>query len=509
MRGKAYIFVCISIILFAGGIAAQQESVNGITQLFYETGELASEGLMVNGQPEGLWKNYYKTGKLKSQGRRENFLLEGIWKFYNEEEILVNEITYSKNKKDGVSRKYNLDGGIIQQSRFKDNLLNGREEYFFQNGEIQKEIPYIKGIKEGTGYTYSKDDGRVIQILKYSNDVLVLEDNINRYNENQEKQGKWITFHPNRVNKLVGNYVNGKKSGIFKEYDEEGKLIGIYNYDNGVLKETSDEFSVLNVKKKYFANGSVKSETSYSKSGKKQGYYYEYDEKGNLIKSEFYEQDLLLWEGYTDKQGRKQHLWKYYYPNGTLKAEGAYINDKEEGDWKYYFESGKLEQKGHYVNGKPDKKWEWFFESEKPRRIENYDEGILEGNYIEYDQYNYVIIEGKYLEGYKVGKWFYGVGDHVEVGKYKDGLKEGMWEYYHYELEKENLYFKGGFKEGLPDGVHTYYYEPGSIKWIRNYKLGKPNGSWIEYFKTGVQSKNLDYDKGEIVKINGIPIKID
>ena len=39
-------------------------------QFFYANGVLSSEGLLIDGKPEGLWKTYYESGTLKTEGER-------------------------------------------------------------------------------------------------------------------------------------------------------------------------------------------------------------------------------------------------------------------------------------------------------------------------------------------------------------------------------------------------------------------------------------------------------
>ena len=40
---------------------------------------------------------------------------------------------------------------------------------------------------------------------------------------------------------------------------------------------------------------------------------------------------------------------KYYYPNGILEYEGAFIYDKPNGQGKFYDEHGRLRYKGEFL----------------------------------------------------------------------------------------------------------------------------------------------------------------
>jgi len=47
----------------------------------------------------------------------------------------------------------------------------------------------------------------------------------------------------------------------------------------------------------------------------------------------------------------KQGKWIGKYPDGTLKYEGKFFNDKPVGEWKRYHENGKLKaQMSYYQN---------------------------------------------------------------------------------------------------------------------------------------------------------------
>ena len=43
---------------------------------------------------------------------------------------------------------------------------------------------------------------------------------------------------------------------------------------------------------------------------------------------------------------------KSTYPNGNIKIQGKFKNERREGEWIAYFEDGKVQSKGVYVKGK-------------------------------------------------------------------------------------------------------------------------------------------------------------
>ena len=72
----------------------------------------------------------------------------------------------------------------------------------------------------------------------------------------------------------------------------------------------------------------------------------------------------LQFQGNYNLDGSQQGLWKEYWKNGQLRAEGKLLDSKIVGLWKYYYEDGKIQRevdiieegngyvKLYYKNGK-------------------------------------------------------------------------------------------------------------------------------------------------------------
>lgn len=503
-----YLIFFLIFFLFISIDSNAQDSLS-FKKLYYDNGSLSSEGYMNNGVPEGYWKSYYENGKLFSEGNRKDGMLDGNWQFYNTKGKLKEEINFEKDKKEGFSRIYYPNGTVKEKIPYKSGLKQGVAEYYFNDGNLEQKMPFEKNLRQGRSYTYNQDDGRIIILEEYIDDKLAEQLYINRYNSDSLKSNLWIEFHPNEKKRLEGKYEDGKKQGIFKEYDVDENLIAIYNYNDGELANTSKNVQFLEIEKNYYNNGKLKSAISKDKQGLKQGYTYFYDSLGRLTDAKFYDRDTILFTGITDSLGRKQKEWVYYYRNGNKKAEGIFINDKEDGPWRYYFEDGTLEQSGDYALGKALGTWRWYFFGGKDRRIENYENGLLNGDYLEYDPYGYITAEGQYQDGYKNGKWFLSYGDQVEQGKFRDGLKQGQWEYFKYELSEEAKYFVGEFYQGLPDGDWNIYNTDGKLIQVLSFNKGSKEGIQKTYSASGQILREAEYKSGELINLNGLPFKID
>ena len=78
--------------------------------------------------------------------------------------------------------------------------------------------------------------------------------------------------------------------------------------------------------------------------GKKEGYWIIYGKMRNL---EEYQDDEVIEEG-KYKNGRKEGVWRKYYPGGQIKSEITYINGRATGPFQVFYRNGQLEEKGNW-----------------------------------------------------------------------------------------------------------------------------------------------------------------
>src|ERR1044071_10033448 len=62
------------------------------------------------------------------------------------------------------------------------------------------------------------------------------------------------------------------------------------------------------------------------------------------------------------ERAEKQGIFKYYYPDGTLKAQEEYLNDKPHGKWASYNEKGQQLDKTEWNNGEKAGDWTLYYE---------------------------------------------------------------------------------------------------------------------------------------------------
>jgi uncharacterized protein len=482
---------------------------DGFQVFKYPNGTVSSEGLIKNGLPEGLWRSYYITGIKKSEGRRTNFLLDSIWIFYDQAGDTTEKINYHEGKRNGWNYKYKKDPAkgiyIWSKELFAGDKKEGTAVIYFPNGNVQQTIRYDNGKKEGLSKEFDID-GNVISLLEYNKDYLVSRERINRLDSRGLKQGEWKEFYPDGTIKSEKTFKDDLMHGYYKEYDKHGILVLTMLYENGsVVKSKVEDEPDVEIVNKVDADGKLIYSGPYRK-GVPVGIHREYGKDGKITNSFTYNDNgLLLSEGIIDEAGNHNGKWKDLYSDGKVQAEGQYTDNRRSGIWKFYNINGKVEQTGSYNNGRPDGLWKWYYENGEMLREEEYYQGLRDGSSTEYSPTGEIIAQGEYSDGEKNGEWKFKSGTVSEEGKYIIGLKDGIWKSYYPD---GTLKFKGSFVQGNPDGKQTYYYENGNIKEEQYYQSGIREKTWKKYNEDGLPFLVIAYKNDTEVSINGVRINL-
>ena len=518
IKKSCLIIIIVFFYFFCYSQNRNVEDSNGYNIFYYGNGNIASEGNMLNGNPDGLWKNYHINGKLKSVGKRRNSLLDSVWTFYDENENITKRINYLNGKKNGYLYVYhyrkNIDTTLnlmylYSEKLYVNNLIEGKETIYFENGKIKENYKYIEGKKEGKAYEFDLDE-RIITVYEFSNDQIVEEDKINRYDSESHKHGIWREYYKNKKIKIEINYIHGKIEGLKKEFNNKGELIEAKRYENNIIVDENVEVEdSVNFKNEYYSlkdeNGDpIPKFSGAYKKNKPIGIHRTFDEYGRVNSSKMYDKyGNLIASGIVDMDGDKQGNWKYYFESGKIRAKGKFKKNRRDGKWIFYYENNTKEQIGEYINGRYNKIWRWYYKDGSLAREENYYRGKENGDFIEFDEFGNEIVIGFYIEGNKEGEWKYNVGDHTEIGKYQNNLKEGIWNYYYLNGK---LYFKGNYIQGYADGKHKYYYKNGKLKEEKVYVMGRKEKLWKKVDVYGNVIEVLYYENDELIKINGVRI---
>ena len=497
MKRELLIVLCCSLIVISVGAQTQ------FMQYRYESGAISSEGYLRDGKPDGYWKTYYPHGQLKSEGNRKNYQLDSTWNFYSENGLIQRSITYGNDLKNGLERIYNDEGKCVEEYTYSGNLKNGPANWFYPTGELRKTGKFENNKEEGKATEYDRD-GRIITLLTYRNGFIYTEEKINRYDSQAKRTGVWKDLYEDGKLQMEGNWQLGMKNGVFKFYTRKGDLEKLERYENDVLIIDEASTSILDIRKEYHANGTMREMGTY-RNGKKQGNFRVYDEEGKESGGLLFDNDILVGEGMIDSLGRRVGDWKLFYPDGKLRAQGKYVVGLREGNWTYFFTNGKTEQTGAYKMDWPHGNWKWFYANGQLHREETYRNGKEDGSSVEYDTLGVIRNEGEFTAGARNGKWKLTVNDHTEEGQYLDGERDGLWVWYYGNGKRM---FEGNYQSGIPIDRHKYWYENGQVEMTGKYEAGEMEGRWDFFDKNGFPSMQLDYKEGKVVRIDGQKIKL-
>ena len=115
-----------------------------------------------------------------------------------------------------------------------------------------------------------------------------------------------------------GSFRNGKKSGMFSFYYDNGQLESQGYYSNNLQQRKWTH---------YYENGQLNGTGSY-----KDGDGTDLGNSG------------------VPRHGRTGK-WKFYHDNGQLSQEGTWKDGKPDGPYKFYYENGQLKEEGTFKDG--------------------------------------------------------------------------------------------------------------------------------------------------------------
>ena len=255
----------------------------------------------------------------------------------------------------------------------------------------------------------------------------------------------------------------------------------------------------------------------------------------------------------TDANGLKQGKWKKSYSNDRVRYQGQFKDDKPYGLFQYYYDNGKLQATNNHIgdgtvanhvyhkNGKikakgifreqkKDSLWQYFNDKELLVLEETYMLDTLHGTqktYYENRQLGEKFfdngkpwVSANYVEGNLDGKFvmYKEDGKRKIQGTYALGIRTGVWLNFN---ENGSVYTQDVYKNGVlkttkyENGKFTENYENEIPKSVYNYKRGKREGEFKEFYNAGewvreeIPSKMggpdevMEHLKGTQVKVKG------
>ncbi len=215
-------------------------------------------------------------------------LLSGLVLQFSSQCLFAQNLIDAKGLKQGEWRKTDAKGILLYQGRFKDNIPKGVFKYYYEDGKVRLEL------------TYSADGKAAIATNFYPTGKKMAEGS---YIETK-KDGLWKYYNDLEILSAEETYVKGSPDGIWKTYYDDGKLLEERPYKNGVKE---------GVTKQYFMDGKLKSEVNFVK-GKNEGFARFYFTDGKPMVFGQFKNDL------------KTGLWVTFKENGGKVSEAEYVD---------------------------------------------------------------------------------------------------------------------------------------------------------------------------------------
>ena len=221
------------------------------------------------------------------------------------------------------------------------------------------------GKESGTWYSYH-DDGRIESIKIYKDGL---------------KSGTWKINTADGLSTTEIEYQQGSQL-LQRSYSKEGTLLSESRFLDDKLHNIINYYSSGSVESTYFyegtlphgenesfwEDGTIRSIVRFNKGkpGKTENYY----SNGNM-------KDSTEWEG---------NLSTYckYYENGQLNSESGLKGRRPHGFWREYLEDGQLLSEGNYISGQKVGEHTWYYENGNPRMIIPYNSSSKQGKEIHY-----------------------------------------------------------------------------------------------------------------------------
>jgi len=215
----------------------------------------------------------------------------------------------------------------------------------------------------------------------------------------------------------------------------------------------------------------------------KNGEYIEYDKtSGKVCQEGFYKNDKISGE------------WKVYYSHNNICSIQNYTEGILNGDSTEFYETGEKRLESFYVFGKLTNDWIHFYESGAIREKTTYKNNKIHGDYISFHENRAEWQKTKYENGKIVGQYleFFPNGVLNAEGNYHNGRKTGEWTFHYDDGDVQSI---SNYEDNKRNGLTTNYHRDSKKSSEGEYKNGKKVGEW-EYISWDDEVDTKNYVNG-------------
>ncbi len=177
--------------------------------------------------------------------------------------------------------------------------------------------------------------------------------------------------------------------------------------------------------------------------GRRQGHWIKTDKDGSRIfEGEF-------------KDGKEVGIFNYYYPDGTLKIRNTFTDPGRYCKHEAFDRQGRLLATGFYNQKNRDGEWRYYSQEGKLVKIAGYRMGIKEGTHVVFNSNGDTAEISNWKDNRRHGRWWKRIGEKGWItGRYENGLMQGRLVEYDNE---GRLVSDGNYLNGEKHGAYRHY----------------------------------------------------
>ncbi len=194
-------------------------------------------------------KNVLAAGKAKKEGNR--YIRYGYWRRFYTNGALLGRINYSNNRRNGTATGFYQNGKIAIKAEYTDGLYDKQRKRYDSSGRLLDTVTFSNGkalsyeistmlvpslqrpnhLPFGTVYEKGHDvwvhrdkDNNFITMWYRNGSLLCELTGLHVGKKDEVLEGKAVYWHENGSKWMEGQYSNGRQSGKWVFYSEDGSI---------------------------------------------------------------------------------------------------------------------------------------------------------------------------------------------------------------------------------------------------------------------------------------------
>ena len=124
---------------------------------YFYNGQIAEEGIIINGVVDGVKKQWHSNGKLYIRQAFRCGIPNGSREVWGEHGKIIEESIHVNGRLHGVCRKFDHSGQILLETHYEYGLPHGKNRIWFPNGQVRHEEFFCKGFRNSTQKEWYSD----------------------------------------------------------------------------------------------------------------------------------------------------------------------------------------------------------------------------------------------------------------------------------------------------------------------------------------------------------------